>query len=615
MPFAALHTPSIALTQLKSIVTKEFADQVEVEILYLNQDFAHFLGLGFYSLITGSHEAQNSGFGDWIFRQQAFPDLPQNTDKYLRRYFPQREVQEMLRKSPLFEKWGKVEEFMDELIDRYELEKADLVGFTSMFTQNLACFAMARRIKARNPRVVTVMGGANCEWPMGREIARNVKAIDYVFSGPALKSFPEMVRRLMEGDGEGCGEIKGVLSGKTTGLTTLTSVIGEELPIDVDVELDYDSYLDKVEKNFPNGEVVPTLLFETSRGCWWGERAHCTFCGLNGLTMNYRAMAADKAIRQFEKLFRYADKVPQIEAVDNIMPKSYPKEVFPALNTPENMLIFYEVKADLSQEEMQELSKVRVLGVQPGIEALATTTLKLMRKGTNAFQNVTLLKNCLLYSIYPLWNLLVGFPGEEEDVYQKYVADIPRLTHLPPPSGVYPVRFDRFSPYFVQAKEYGLDLRPLDYYSLIYPFDEESLSNLAYYFDDRNVRAPYRIKMTRWIDQMQRPVEYWKMRWSSEDGQTPRPGLHFNGKPNHVYDSRGDQVIEHDVGEVGRRLLEYLAQPRRQKDVAGALGDVGAREVEEHMRRLEELGLVFEEGDRVLSLVLPKETPRMKKIC
>jgi hypothetical protein len=221
----------------------------------------------------------------------------------------------------------------------------------------------------------------------------------------------------------------------------------------------------------------------------------------------------------------------------------------------------------------------------------------------------------LLYSIYPLWNLLVGFPGEEEDVYQKYVADIPRLTHLPPPSGVYPVRFDRFSPYFVQAKEYGLDLRPLDYYSLIYPFDDESLSNLAYYFDDRNVRAPYRIKMTRWIDHMQRPIEYWKMRWSSEDGKTPRPGLHFNGKPNHVYDSRGDQVIEHDVGEVGRRLLDYLAQPRRQKDVAGALGDVGAREVEEHMRRLEELGLVFEEGDRVLSLVLPKETPRMKKIC
>ena len=29
-------------------------------------------------------------------------------------------------------------------------------------------------------------------------------------------------------------------------------------------------------------DVAPTLLFETSRGCWWGAKSHCTFCGLNG---------------------------------------------------------------------------------------------------------------------------------------------------------------------------------------------------------------------------------------------------------------------------------------------------------------------------------------------
>ena len=24
------------------------------------------------------------------------------------------------------------------------------------------------------------------------------------------------------------------------------------------------------------------ILFESARGCWWGEKQHCTFCGLNG---------------------------------------------------------------------------------------------------------------------------------------------------------------------------------------------------------------------------------------------------------------------------------------------------------------------------------------------
>jgi len=610
MPFAALNIPSIALTQLKSIVNKEFGDEVSVEILYLSHDFAQFIGLTDYALITGSHETQITGFGEWLFRQLAFPEEPQNTDEYFRRYFPQRDMQLRLRNSPLFQKWRGVEAFMDELIDKYKLDQADLVGFTSMFTQNLACFAMARKIKERNPDVVTVIGGANCEWPMGREIARNVKQIDHVFSGPALKSFPTFLRHCINNEMENCRHIKGVLCKQTSALTPLSAVIGEELPIDVEVELDYDPFLEMIEKSFPNGEIQPSLLFETSRGCWWGEKAHCTFCGLNGLTMNYRAMSPEKAKGLFEFLFKYAPKVKRFEAVDNIMPKNYPKEVFPALNTPPEAHIFYEVKADLSQDDFRELSRVRVLSVQPGIEALATTTLKLMRKGTNAFQNVSLLKSCVSYGIYPHWNLLVGFPGEEEDVYKKYVADLPRLTHLPPPNGVFPVRFDRFSPYFVQAKQYELDLHPLDYYSFIYPFNQESLGNLAYYFDDHNVRAPYRIKMSNWIAKMQNKVDYWKSRWAPGNS-LPRPRLHFYSDTTVVHDSRGEQVVEHQVGQVGKRVLDYLAQPRRAGDLASAMSDIPGFDAERKLALLQHRGLVFQEGDRFVSLVLPEHTPKL----
>ena len=33
------------------------------------------------------------------------------------------------------------------------------------------------------------------------------------------------------------------------------------------------------------------LLYEGSRGCWWGEKHHCTFCGLNAQSMKFRAKA------------------------------------------------------------------------------------------------------------------------------------------------------------------------------------------------------------------------------------------------------------------------------------------------------------------------------------
>lgn len=73
MPFANLHMPSIALTQLKSVVENRFKNEVSVDVYYLNHDFANCLGLDLYDLITESADSQNSGLGDWFFRQIAFP--------------------------------------------------------------------------------------------------------------------------------------------------------------------------------------------------------------------------------------------------------------------------------------------------------------------------------------------------------------------------------------------------------------------------------------------------------------------------------------------------------------------------------------------------------------
>jgi ribosomal peptide maturation radical SAM protein 1 len=364
-----------------------------------------------------------------------------------------------------------------------------------------------------------------------------------------------------------------------------------------------------MEKNFPNGEVKPTLLFETSRGCWWGEKSHCTFCGLNGQTMNFREMKPEKALTLIESLFKYSPNIEWYEAVDNIMPKRYPKEVFAALNPPPNASIFYEVKADLTEEEFAILSKARVKVVQPGIESLATSTLKLMRKGTSAYRNVTFLKHCIQYDIVPQWNILVGFPGEGEEVYKKYVDDIPWLTHLYPPSGVFPVRFDRYSPYFVQAQQYGLDLHPLDFYSLIYPFESGTLSKLAYYFEDHNVHAAYRVEMTAWIDQMRKRVDAWIERWS-EQSKLPHPQLYFKDNSTVVYDSRSRRVIEHQVGPIGKRVLERLASPISREDLAKSMDDLSGFDPQRELAFLQYRGLIFQEGNRYLSLVLPHQPPK-----
>jgi ribosomal peptide maturation radical SAM protein 1 len=611
MPFTNLGLPSIALTQLKEVLKQKFGNQVDVEIVYLSYDFAKYLGLEFYSLITGSHESQNSGLGDWFFREVAFAESKNNTGIYFKRYFPSNTEKFNRLKSLILEHRRGLDQFMEGLVTKYELEEADMVGFTSMFMQNVASFAMAKKLKQRKPSITVVMGGANCESPMGQMIVKNVSHIDYVFSGPALKTLPEFVQHYMNKEFNVCNSIKGVFSKKNFLFQSGSDAIGEELSIDVPIKLDYEPFLKTFENNFSNEEIKPILLFETSRGCWWGERAHCTFCGLNGISMAYRAMNPELALEQLNYLFRFSDKVSRLEAVDNILPKSYLEEVLPFVETPANVSIFYEVKADLTEPQVEVLAKSRVKFIQPGIESLATSTLKLMKKGTSAFTNLTLLKNCTTYDITPHWNLLVGFPGEGEEVYEKYVEDIPLLTHLPPPSGVYPVRFDRYSPYFMKPEEYGLKLEPLDYYHLIYPFDENALAAMAYYFADLNTTAPYITTMTKWIGKIREQVAQWIAHWSNPSlSILPELFLKQGESEYIVYDSRSGEAVEHRLSVFGKDILNFLDKPRHIGDVHKETGRQLGVDAEKEITALKEKGLIFQEGDRFLSLVLGRRAAK-----
>ena len=603
MPFANLQMPSIALTQLKSIVEDRFKNEVSVDIHYLNHDFANYLGLELSEHITRSAESQNSGLGDWFFRQIAFPDQANNMAVYISRYFPYHTPQITALKNVVMEKRRGLDRFMDTLIAKYALDRAQLVGFTSMFMQNAAAFAMARKLKARDAKIVTVIGGANCESPMGQVIAKHVSAIDYVFSGPALKTFPELVQHCLDGQPRKIDSLQGVFTKRNYFFQSGPEAIGAELSIDVPVGLDYKPFLNTLARNFPQNNIEPILLFETSRGCWWGERAHCTFCGLNGMSMAYRAMNPDLALNQFASLFEFAPKVTRLDAVDNILPKNYFQDVLPFVKTPPSMSIFYEVKADLSEADVQVLAQARVKFIQPGIESLATTTLKLMKKGTTAFRNLCLMKYCAVYGIEPGWNLLIGFPGEGEDVYRKYLDDLPLLVHLPPPSGVYPVRFDRYSPYFVKSQEYGLRLRPLDYYSLIYPFPQDALDNMAYYFADTNTEAEYARAVSKWIGKIREKVERWTNAW--RNGAVPKLVLSGEGDESTITDSRSGEMKEYRIGAAGSRVLNVLAdKAKRVGDVARECSDIAGFNAAQEVADLRAKGLLFQEEDRYLSLVL-----------
>lgn len=622
MPFMVVNLPSLALTQLKALVAERFPQQVAVEICYLNHDFAHYFGWEFYHMLSGQAYV-NTGVGDWIFRHIAFPAAPDNTELYLRRYYPHTDAESQHFKATILAKRAGMAQFLDSLIEKYKLDQADLVGFTSMFNQNVACFALAQRLKAIKPALVTVIGGPNCESPMGSVIAEYVEPIDFVFSGPALVNFPEFLRYQLAQQPERCHTIDGIFSkenfadfaygeeaaAELNGNAPLLRTIGPELTINHPIPLDYAPFLDALEKNFAGRAIEPRLTFETSRGCWWGERSHCTFCGLNGISMNYRAMGTAQALQQFDALFQYVRETPVlIECVDNILPKEYLTDVLPKLETPTTMTLFYEVKSDLSERDLQVLAKARCRIIQPGIESLNTSTLRLMKKGSSALQNVMLLKNCAHYDILPVWNLLIGFPGEKAEVYRKYVEDIPLLLHLPPPTGAYPVRFDRYSPYFMHADEYNLDLHPFDFYRLVYPFDEDALYDLAYYFMDHNFSAEYFGEMMAWINQINAKITLWQQCWSATE-PSKRAALYLTTTDDGatIHDSRSGELIEYPISAACHQLLATLNQAMPQKRLYTDLPTLSSSVIDRELAFCQEKGLLFQEGERLLSLVQPRQ--------
>jgi ribosomal peptide maturation radical SAM protein 1 len=603
-PFASIRTPSLALTQLRSVVERQLGDQVTVEIHYLNLDIARLMGEEHYDLFATAGEGQGCGLGEWLFRRCAFPGAADRDEEYFERYFPPGRAGAVTMRRRIEALRAPAEERLLELVEERELHRADVVAMTSMFFQTTACLGLARRIKQIAPDVVTVLGGANCESPMGEVIARHADAVDFVVSGPGLVAFPLLLRRLLDGDEAGCHAMAGVFSRRNTTAGHADASLAPELPLDVGVDLDYDSFLADLESAFPG--VRPHLLFETSRGCWWGAKAHCTFCGLNGSTMAHRAMSPENALAQFERLFRYFPRCDYFACVDNLMPHEYLRDVFPRLRPPDGARIFYEVKASLTADQLAMLAAAGVRRMQAGIESLATGTLELMKKGTTAFQNVSFLMNCLRCDIEPIWNLLVGFPGEDEDVYRRCAADTALLAHLPPPTGVYTVRFDRYSPYHVRPLEYGLELRPFDFYELVFPFPSEALADFAYYFMDHALDAEYLTATLRWLGRLQVAVDGWQRAWAAT-----RPALRFLAEGDSILDTRRPgRELRIEVDAEDRRVLAALSSPGDLERLSRRLARPVERSLARTVERLAGHGLLFREGSQMLSLVLPAEAVR-----
>ena len=623
MPFAPIAGPSIGLSQVETVVKAQFGAQIDLQTHYLNLDFAAKMkGSAFYSHAVSSR-ARMTGLSDWFFRSSAFPEAADNSDDYLARYYfaddqETRDVVDFIRN-----RRQEMDDFLDELIERYELASSDIVGFSLCFFQTTASIAMANRLKALNPNMTIVFGGPAVKGVPGKTLVDNVPSVDYVFSGPGLVSFPKLVACRLAGDLESIPKIQGVFARGVACGTSPARAVGANIDINTDILLDYGPFLDQFQACMDDPDVFPFLLMQTSRGCWWADKQRCTFCGLNCLSERFEAMSPEHAIRHIQSVLKYSRRISDLEtglnnlgtlnsssasnrvshfvACDNIAPPNYFKEVFPHLDVPDGVFIKYETRSTITAEEIKTLCDAGIRCVQPGVEALSSASLKLMRKGVSAFNNVRFLKDCIRHRLFAEWNILLFSPGEREEVYYKYELDIPLLAHLQPPVDVFPIEFVRDACYFEEAQKFGLELEPHESLFYVYPFDKQTITGLAFRFTDRHADIE---KIDNWLERLGGMVKAWREQWNVEPGLRPRLILWRDEHSAVIYDSRFGEGESYRVSDAAEALLKAMdSSPLSVRDAALKCG-LEERATSEEIMFLKDRGLLFEEDGRYLSLAI-----------
>jgi ribosomal peptide maturation radical SAM protein 1 len=349
------------------------------------------------------------------------------------------------------------------------------------------------------------------------------------------------------------------------------------------------------------------LPVESSRGCWWGKKHHCTFCGLNGLGMAFRAKSPGRFMDELAELTR-RHLISSFEAVDNILDLKYIPDIFARIEQSRtDYRFFYEVKSNLTREQIRALYRGGVRCVQPGIESLSSHVLRLMRKGCTMLQNVRCLKWCFYYNIRVGWNLLSGFPGETGEDYREQMNVLQAISHFEPPRSVNRIWLERFSPYYQDRELFPVsNVRPQASYRYVYP-EHVDLEKAAYFFDyEMDGTVP---------DCEHRATKEFVAKWQEDWNSDRRHALFYRRTGdgllvdyNRGPEKTGTYRFTGALGAIYEYCVENMRTPRQ---VAAYLRELPEQydfeegEVRDAMDEYCSAALMISEDDRYFSLAVP----------
>lgn len=595
MPWHMLETPSLAIGILRSRIARTHP-VTEVTEVHAGIGWADFLLAETGGELTPHHYknvAENGlqhGLGDWVFAGALYDD-DRWRESELARYAKASEVDiSSVMQMRLYAR-PYVEHVVQSIID----SRPDVVGFSSTFMQSVPSLAVARLLKQRNPDVKVVMGGANCDGPMGAALHRNHPFVDYAVRGEGELAFPALLEHIDAGMPP--DDVPGVCWWDGSQSVANPEPKGQVPPALIPVP-DYAAWQQALEDSPTRRFVEPVLVLEGARGCWWGEKHQCTFCGLNGSSIAFRSKDATVLWEEITQLVE-RHHILDIFMVDNILDMGYFDRLLPQMAASGwDLRVHCELKSNLRPGQLEMLAAAGMVYIQPGIESLNTRVLNLMDKGVVGARNVRFLRDCDDYGLTVQWNYLCGFPEERDEDYRSVIEQIPALVHLQPPENVGRIVLERFSPHFEQPVFGFADRAPSSIYEHVYDLPKNELTDLVYLFD-----APQQGIGGEVEDRLYRAVTEWTDNHASSALViTADDEKHLCiADRRHGWPAR-DHVLE-GLRAAVYRLTERVRTARAVHRMLVEQGwQADETEVRDAAEELRELGLVYRDEDHYVAL-------------
>ena len=397
MPWAIFNRPSIQLGSLKAYLDQHSSCHTELFHPYLQ--VAVNIGSEHYH-----HLALNSWAGEALYAPLLFPEQQERAEAL---FYEEIKGNPALNKLHFESCLKALDTSLDQWLATLDLGKYTLFGFSVCFNQLLSTLTAASRLKKLQPSLPIVIGGSACVGEIGASLLETFPQLDYVINGEGEEALLELVTAITTEQEPSTLSSAIVFRGRETCHSCARGISDlDNLPIP-----DYTPYFLEMQRAFPASNFIPVLPIEFSRGCWWNK---CTFCNLNLQWKGYRTKSAQKVLHEVQyqaKQYQCLDFC----FTDNALPPKGCDEFFEGIhNTKQDYDFFAEVRVITTPDTLPRYRKGGLSSIQVGIEALSTTLLTKMRKGTRCIENIAAMRHSAEAGITLDGNLICEFPGTSE---------------------------------------------------------------------------------------------------------------------------------------------------------------------------------------------------------